>query len=295
MIQARGEDTAMAAAMKRYEKEKDDKASASRSTTPSGRGGRGGRNPSRGGNSNAKPRHSNNPNDKNFKGDGEPPECHKCKENANGNLKKHWPYDCWTLHEDRIPERLRKSQAKANKATERKDDDFVDSNSTHISAFAQVNSCDQGNDGDDEHWGWSVIHATLPQSAEVMAKEPQSRPLELSLGRISDRTESPENELDIQAVQLVQGTILAYKASRGASGMLSSQQESPDSPTIDNLSYKSPMHFQANAVALEYPSSRTPNQLIDLGSTNYIYYNKDEFTKYEPYYTGITIVDGTTV
>ena len=65
MIQARGEDTAMAAAMKRYEKEKDDKASASRSTTPSGRGGRGGRNPSRGGNNNSKtkPRHSNNPND----------------------------------------------------------------------------------------------------------------------------------------------------------------------------------------------------------------------------------------
>ena len=84
----------MVAAIKRYKKEKDDKASASRSTTPSGRGGRGGRNPNRGGNSNAKLRYSNNPNNKNFKGDGEPPECYKCKENANGNLKKHWLYDC---------------------------------------------------------------------------------------------------------------------------------------------------------------------------------------------------------
>ena len=110
-----------------------------------------------------------------------------------------------------------------------------------------------------------------------MAKEPQSRPLE---------TESPENELDIQAVQLVQGTILTCEASGGASGMLSSQQESPEI---------SPMHFQANAAALEYPSSRTPNWLIDLGSTNYMYYDKDEFIKYEPYYIGIIIADGITV
>ena len=110
----------------------------------------------------------------------------------------------------------------------------MDSNSTHISAYAQVISCDQGNDGDDEHWGWSVIYATLLQSAELMAKEPQIQPLERSLGRISDRTESPENEAAIQAVQLVQGTILACEASRGASGMLSSQQESPE--IINNLS-----------------------------------------------------------
>ena len=69
MIQARGEDIAIAAAMKRYEKEKDEKASANRGTTPSGRGGRRGRNSSRGGNSNANARHSKNPNNANYKGD----------------------------------------------------------------------------------------------------------------------------------------------------------------------------------------------------------------------------------
>ena len=55
------------------------------------------------------------------------------------------------------------------------------------------------------------------------------------------------------------------------------------------------MHFQANVVALKYPSNYTSNQLIDLGSTNYIYYNKDEITKYESYYTGIIIIDGITI
>ena len=99
-----------------------------------------------------------------------------------------------------------------------------------------------------------------------MAKEPQIH----SLGRISDRTESLESEVDIQAVQLVQGTILACEASRGASGMLSSQQESPEI---------SPMHFQANAATLEYPSTRTPDWLIDSGSTNHMYHDKDDSTR----------------
>ena len=40
---------------------------------------------------------------------------------------------------------------------------------------------------------------------------------------------------------------------------------------------------------------RSPDWLIDLGSTNYIYYDKEEFTDYQLYYIGITIANRSTV
>ena len=58
---------------------------------------------------------SKNPNSPNYKGEGEAPECSKgCTPKANGRKKRHWPYDCWTLHKDRIPKRYRNRIGSSN-------------------------------------------------------------------------------------------------------------------------------------------------------------------------------------
>ena len=139
---------AMAAAMKRYKKELEDKKSLGKgnsalgrggNTSRGGRGGRGGNNSNNNSNTSGGDRYLKNPNNVNYKGDGDLPEYIKYTLNANSKLKKHWLYDCWTLYEDRILEKYRNNKPKANKATERKDD-FKDNNSTHFSAMATINS-----------------------------------------------------------------------------------------------------------------------------------------------------------
>lgn len=104
---------AMAAALKNIYKEQDDKKSDRGNTNNNG--GRGGRSRGRGRNTNTNTntndRWSSNSNNPNYKKEGEKPECHKCLSNARGKLKKHWPFDCWTLHEDRIPERYRNNNS----------------------------------------------------------------------------------------------------------------------------------------------------------------------------------------
>ena len=117
---------------------------------------------------------------------------------------------------------------------------------------------------------------------------------------IIENREITENETDIQAIQLDPDTNFGCEASREASDVLTSPEESPevspeDFPIIENLPHKSSLHFQAYAANLDLPSHRTPNQIIDSGSTNYIYHDKEEFTEYESYYRGITIADGITV
>lgn len=152
-------DQAMAAAMKKYNKEQEEKK-ASRGNNSNNRGrrktgrGRGGHN------NNCNDRPSKNPNSTNYKGDGDTPECSKCQPLASGNKKRHWPFDCWTLHEEKMPEKYRNknnntSKRKANAAKDRPDD-FEDNHGTHISAMAHL-IIDQETVGDDEKVGSSKL------------------------------------------------------------------------------------------------------------------------------------------
>ena len=266
-----------------------------RGNNNSGRGGnnsRGGRGGNNNGGNNGKGDHSKNPNNVNYKGDGDPPECSKCTPNASGKLKKHWPYDCWTLHEDRIPEKYRNNKPKANKATERKDD-FVDSNGTHFSAMAMSAIVEQRIEGDDEYWGWSVIDNTPKTCCEMISKEPIVQSLDHSLAQLMKNRENTENKSNTQADLLIPHTNLGCEASRGAPEVLTSQQISqraeisPQNPSIiQEIAF-------AYAAAQDLPSHRSPDWLIDSGSTNHMYHDKEEFTEYQPYHAGITIADGT--
>ena len=286
---------AMAAAMKRYKKEMDEnKSSKGNGNTNSGRGGnnsgggRGGRNNN---NNSGGDRPSKNPNNVNYKGEGDPPECAKCPPNAKGNLKKHWPFDCWTLHEDRMPEKFRNNKPKANKATERKDD-FVDANSTHFSAMAMAMSATmaQGSEGDDEYWGWSINEIPLQMGSEVMTEQPKIQSLEQSLtenDQLMEIRENTENKSNTEVDLLIPGTNYGCEASRGASDVLTSLQVFPSfSPTTSH---------QAYAAKFDLPPHRSLDWLIDSGSTNHMYHDKEEFTEYLSYHAGITIANGSTV
>ena len=192
---------AMAAATKRYKKGMEDKKSSRKSNANSGRGGRGGNNSN---NSGGGDRHSKNLNNMNYKGDGDPPECNKCTPHADGKLKKHWLYHCWTLHKDRMPEKYQNNRPKPDKATARKDD-FVDSTGTRFSAMAMFATFEQGIEGDDEYWGWSVNDTALQLSSE-MTEEPNIQSLEQSLTELAwfvENREITKNGIDIQADHLV--------------------------------------------------------------------------------------------
>ena len=84
---------AMAAAMKRFKQEEDEKKVSDRGNSNSNRDrdstrDRGGRN------NNITQLIFKNSNSTNYKGDGDPPECSKCHLNKNNNKRLHWPYDC---------------------------------------------------------------------------------------------------------------------------------------------------------------------------------------------------------
>ena len=139
--------------------------------------------------------------------------------------------------------------------------------------LAQVIICEKRNDGDDEHWGWSVIDTTLQESEGMMTKEPNIQSLERSLALLSNNTEGPESEAVIQAMELVPSAIFACEASRGATDVLNSQQESPEKspiPIVETLSHEYSLHFQAYAAKLEYPTTRSPDWSMDSRSMNHI-------------------------
>ena len=224
---------AMAAAMKRYKKELGDKKTSGKGNSNTNscrgvnnsRGGRGGNSSSN--NNGGGVRHSKNPKNVNYKGDGDPPECSKCTPSANGKLKKHWPHDCWTLHEDRMPKKYRNNKPKANKASGPKGD-FMDSNGTHFSAMAMPASLEQVIEGDDEYWGWSVIDTAPKECGEVITEENNIQSLEQSLTRTAqliENREITENESATQVDLLVPGTDFGCEANRGAPDALPSQQD----------------------------------------------------------------------
>ena len=295
---------AMAAAVKRFQKEQEEKKKGNTNSN-SGRGGRNtgqGRGGSNNNNNNTGLRPSKHPSSTNYKGDGDAPECPKCSPLPSGKKRKHWPFDCWALHEDRAPEWYRNnlpntSKPKANRVTERPDD-FVDNNETHISAMAHMVNCDHdvGDVGDDEYWGFPVIHATPNVGEEVMNAESEIETLHQSLAQVGNCQEIWENEVSEPGAQLVSTLDLAGEASRGADEVLPSpsDSQSEDVEIIDELSHESSMHFLAY-MADTQPTNTTHDWMIDSGCTNHMFFDVDEFTEYQQYRAAITIANGATV
>ena len=147
---------AMAAAMKKFNKEQEDEKNPRSHSNDSGWGGRKSTR-GRGNNNTSGTRTSTNPHSSNYKGDGAPPECQNAKcVYPNGNKKKHWPYDCFIAHPDRIPDRYKKPKANVTTGNDRPDD-FVDHSSTHISAMAHMrynrHASEEDSMADEEFWG----------------------------------------------------------------------------------------------------------------------------------------------
>ena len=116
-----------------------------------------------------------------------------------------------------------------------------------------------------------------------MTKQPNIEPL----AHFSTAEEISENKSNTEADLLTPGPNLACEASRGAHSVLTSQQISPGfSPDI---------YHQAYIAKSELSRHRSPDWLIDSGSTNHMYHDKEEFTNYQLYHRGITIADRSTV
>ena len=315
-------DSAMATALRKKSKDNSD----------SGRGGKSGG--GRGGNSNTNTnaKISKNPASSNYKGDGEPPECPKCPPSKNGNKKKHWPFDCFSQHEDRIPERFResymKNKAKANAATgsgsgSSRPDDFTDNSSTHISAMAHLATCEDCV-GDEEFWGCTFIKDTPELGATVMHQEEGSQPSPASPCPAANAQEtiaiesSPQlffnqnlygetSEVDIASpcttaiAQETQETVATESSPElltspdlcgETSGVDIYESTSPEPLIIDNVSDENSKRFLAYAAT---DVQTTHDWMIDSGCTNHMYYDEDDFTDYESHRAGIRIANGTTV
>lgn len=291
LLKKDNKEQAMAAAMKRFHKEQEDKKASkggtsnrNSNTNSSGRG-KTGRN---GSNSGGNP--STNKNSSNYKGDGDPPECTKCTPLANGNRKKHWPFDCWTLHEDKKPERFRNTESKpkagtAGTATKDRPDDFVDNNGTHISAMGHLicSAIDVGND--DEDWGFAFNAATPNFGGEVLTefqedeRSPEPSPIE-----DSSCSGNGENDLCTPHGALIASPYLNGEACGGVESISASP---PNSPYII-------LHLALSANT-ELSSNKSPDWMIDSGCTNHMYFDKDEFTQYQLYRAGILLANDVTI
>lgn len=249
------EESAKAAALKRFNKEQEDKKKSRGNHNNNSRGngnnnsgsGRGGRN-SGGGrgcsnnntNNDNGPQPSRNPNNANYKGTGEAPDCTRCAPNLNGSRKKHWPFNCWTLDPEKMPERLRNtnnnstnnsnnSRPRANVANNNhRPDDFVDDSSTHIAPMAHLHSATCEDDvGDDEFWGFTPTTVAPKTGDIVMAMEQEIDSLQAELAEMEETSSFQEEKPEKEAALLNTSLVLGGAASRGA-------QESP--PKSQHLS-----------------------------------------------------------
>ena len=285
-------ESAMAAALRKFNKDQEEKKNA-RSNDAS-RGGRGsGRGRGNAGNTgNPGARISKNPNNSNYKGDGEPPDCSKCLIPANGVKKKYWPYDCWTQHPDRVPERY-KTKPKANVAGSRPDD-FEDQNNTYISAMARVVGSEEDFMDDAEYWGLETTNPAL-KFGEVVVSEERTNDLE----HFEKFEEKAETEVSARLPTSANfcGKTSEDRVQDSESPLLSPTSSSTLSPAgeiIDDLPHESSIHFLAYS-ASDSQAIVTYDWTIDSGCTNHMYFDKEEFTDYQPFRAGITIADGNTV
>ena len=306
---------AMAASLKRFHKEQEEKKN-SRSGNDSGRGGKAsGR--GRGNNNNANDRASKNPNSSNYKGDGDAPECSKCTPLANGNKKKHWPLDCWSLHPEKMPERL-KSKSKANVATENdRPNDFVD-NVPHMSAMAHLISCEEDTEGDDKYWGLEAASPTPKCGGGAALEVPIYCALDQEISSLQENTETESLtrlHLAGDASQEITGSpLLSLILEEEISTHISTHNFASNATENTETKLLTQLHLAGDAsqeitgsplpspsleihayAAGAMPPTMTHDWMIDSGCTNHMYFNKEEFTGYQPYRAGISIADGTTV
>lgn len=86
---------------------------------------------------------------------------------------------------------------------------------------------------------------------------------------------------------------MGSEASREAENILDSPPNSPeDIEIIDELSHESSTHFLSYAAHIDSQPTTTHEWIMDLGCTNHMFFDKDEFTDYQLYRVGVIIADG---
>lgn len=183
-----------------------------------------------------------------------------------GTKKRHWPYNCWTLHPDRIPERYSNNnnsthKPKANKATTERPDDFVDNDHTHISAMAHIITCDPETVGDDEFWGFPTDETAVSSPSPPLDCLP---PLDSLLPPLEDLMPP----LDCLPPPL------------------DNPLPSPSLPVEYALAYSAEVGGQL---------AQTQDWMVDSGCTNPMYFAWEEFINYCLYQASVIIANGATL
>ena len=267
LLKRDNKDQAMAAAMKRYQKEQEDKK-ASKSNNSGSNTNNSNSNSTRGkGNNSSNNGASNKPNSPNYKGEGEPPECMKCEPLANGTRKKHWLFNCWTTHPEK--KKHKNSKPKANVANKDRLDDFEDRGSTHISAMGHVILCDHGDVGDDEFWGHTFTHTTPKSGEEALSVEPDIAILE-RMSPVINTVESAETESTPERAAIPK---MDCDASQVVEEYLASPPISPNFAIVDKLSKKVSEYFHAYSSSKDFLPTGPYDWMIDSGCTNHMYFD----------------------
>lgn len=288
--------SAMAAQMRKFQKEQ-----ANKSNNRGGGTNRGGGRPrGRGGsNSNAGSVH---PNDDKYIGEGDPPECSACSKGPKGP-KKHWKGNYWTLHPELRPNKGNKP--KANTASGDKEKEKEEETPPHAgwSMVAHLNSNHEARSAyyhgtsigveDNEFWGVTGSGSTPNLGVNRL---PEVR----TLAKLA--TAKGHKEIETDFTKLISTTLksspkLAHKRSREEIELSSSPAPlvNLSDEIIDYLSHESSTHVIAYAAAKGLSTPKTVDWLMDSGCTHHMYHDKDAFTDYTDYRAGITITDGTVI
>lgn len=184
-----------------------------------------------------------------------------------------------------------KNKSKANVASANdRPDDFVDRNDAHISAMARMVASEEELMSDEEFWGLEATNETPKFDGIVVWEEH------------TDLSQQKSEEI-VETGVLDQ---LFYRAKFGgdeSQDPVQSSESPPPSPTpsptmlaqdggviVDDLPHETSLHFLAYTASDSQPVA-TNEWTIDSGCTNHMYFDKEDFSDYQPLHAGITIAD----
>ena len=186
-----------------------------------------------------------------------------------------------------MPEKYRNNnnsnfKSKANIANADRPNDFVNQNNTHISAMTYI-ICDDETMKDDEYWNFPV-HIMTPKSDNDVTHEKHGiQTLDQSLIQMNIHHESCERTKNATATQL---NINLTKDNEV------SQKIDYD---LDSLSCSLSYEHSAYSININGQLTKTHDWMIDSGCTNYIFFNKNEFTEYQSYHINVMIANEVTL
>ena len=266
---------------------------------------------------------SKNPNNPLYKGTGEKPECNKgCLPNKDGTKKRHWPFDCWTLHPEKRSQWSNKGgNPKANKAVK---DDFEDSNNTHISAMAFIDSnpvytsmlamysgvSEEHALTDAEFWGEKPEYelGICLDLGEELSDSPIDSPL-LTPESTPECSECDSEFSDCEKTEWFgsdnqnlggdsKASLAESPSNHSEDYLLNDLSDIHDIQILDVLDHESSKRFRsyaANATNVGALTGQSQDWLIDSGCTNHMFFDKEQFIDYHPHTAGVIIANGLTV